>query len=208
MRRGKGWVLKGSGDLLRCCLAIAAWREPVGSDRLPSIGVSLQPAIPRRVAPQQSPPPLHRSPTIVADPGRRIKCAAYLRCHLGCHFYFARRVTFLSCADKSKIVVGRETTRCRKSQFGCYGKLCCFGSSQRLANGKTTIERRAATKGCRIEIAAGARCFGSSRRFQRRPNHHATAAMTSATKAVARYCSKRGLRDLTIFGKVTCRLRC
>jgi hypothetical protein len=32
-----------------------------------SIGVSLQPAIPRRVAPQQSPFPLHRSPSTVAQ---------------------------------------------------------------------------------------------------------------------------------------------
>ena len=37
---------------------------PIGSR---SIGVSLRPAIPRRVAPQQSPLPLHRPPTIVAD---------------------------------------------------------------------------------------------------------------------------------------------
>src|SRR5689334_407027 len=38
--------------------------------RLPgsrSIGGSLQPAIPRRVAPQQSPLPLHQSPTILAQ---------------------------------------------------------------------------------------------------------------------------------------------
>jgi hypothetical protein len=41
-------------------------------DRLPSIGVSLQPAIPRRVAPQQSPLPLHQSPTIIPQiPVRR-----------------------------------------------------------------------------------------------------------------------------------------
>ena len=43
-----------------------------------SIAVSLQPAIPRRVAPQQSPLPLHRSPTIVAQSrsGEAVKCAA------------------------------------------------------------------------------------------------------------------------------------
>jgi hypothetical protein len=34
--------------------------EPASLDRLPSIGVSLQRAIPRRVASQQSPLPLHR----------------------------------------------------------------------------------------------------------------------------------------------------
>src|SRR6516164_8481292 len=70
---------------------------PIGS-RL--IGVSLRPAIPRRVAPQQSPPPLHQSATIVAEPATPIKCEARPhRCHLGCHLYFARRVTFLSSAD-------------------------------------------------------------------------------------------------------------
>ena len=85
-----------------------------------SIAVSLQPAIPRRVAPQQSPLPLHRSPTIVAQSrsGEAVKCAAQPHCKdavqrfavtalsrrahpppMGCHLYFARRVTFLSCAD-------------------------------------------------------------------------------------------------------------
>lgn len=55
----------------RWWLGNAGWREPTSSDRLPSIGVSLQPAIPRRVAPQQSPPPLHRSPTRItqSNPG-------------------------------------------------------------------------------------------------------------------------------------------
>src|ERR1700747_3908147 len=51
--------------LRRWWLGNAGWREPTSSDRLPSIGVSLQPAIPRRVAPQQSPLALHQSPTIV-----------------------------------------------------------------------------------------------------------------------------------------------
>jgi hypothetical protein len=50
-----------------------AWQPPSGGSRpVPIgsrfIGVSLQPAIPRRVAPQQSPLPLHRSPTIVVNP--------------------------------------------------------------------------------------------------------------------------------------------
>jgi hypothetical protein len=48
------------------------WQPPsAGSRPVPigsrSIGVSLQPAIPRRVAPQQSPLPLHRSPSTVAQ---------------------------------------------------------------------------------------------------------------------------------------------
>jgi hypothetical protein len=52
---------------------MADWQSSIGGSRpVPigsrSIGVSLRPAIPRRVAPQQSPPPLHRSPTIVAHP--------------------------------------------------------------------------------------------------------------------------------------------
>jgi len=44
------------------------------------IAVSLQPAIPRRVAPQQSPLPLHQSPIILAQSrsGEAIKCAAQL----------------------------------------------------------------------------------------------------------------------------------
>ena len=51
---------------------MVAWQSPVagaGPFRIGSrsIGVSLQPAIPRRVAPQQSPPPLHQSPTIVTQ---------------------------------------------------------------------------------------------------------------------------------------------
>src|SRR5271166_1467328 len=96
-------------------LATAQWTGsrplPIGSR---SIGVSLQPAIPRRVAPQQSPLPLHQSPTIVTQSrsGEAIKCAARLslpgcspgrarraRRQQGCHFYFAQRVTFLPCAD-------------------------------------------------------------------------------------------------------------
>src|SRR5271165_1320230 len=96
-------------------LATAQWTGsrplPIGSR---SIGVSLQPAIPRRVAPQQSPLPLHQSPTIVTQSrsGQAIKCAARLslpgcspgrarraRRQQGCHFYFAQRVTFLPCAD-------------------------------------------------------------------------------------------------------------
>jgi hypothetical protein len=96
------------------------WQPPSGGSRpVPigsrSIGVSLQPAIPRRVAPQQSPLPLHRSPTIVAhsrssQPGNQMRCSTSLRGRTTgrarpagyqqeCHLYFARRVSFLSCAD-------------------------------------------------------------------------------------------------------------
>src|ERR1700676_945180 len=104
------------------------WQPPSGGSRpVPigsrSIAVSLQPAIPRRVAPQQSPLPLRRSPTIVAQSrsGEAVKCAAHPHCKdavqrfavtslsrrahpppMGCHLYFARRVTFLSCADTAR----------------------------------------------------------------------------------------------------------
>jgi hypothetical protein len=66
------WVFEGSGDLLRCFEEMVAWQPPgAGSRPVPigsrSVGVSLQPAIPRRVAPQQSPLPLRRSPTIAAQ---------------------------------------------------------------------------------------------------------------------------------------------
>jgi hypothetical protein len=93
-----------------------------------SIAVSLQPAIPRRVAPQQSPLPLHRSPTIVAQSrsGEAVKCAAQPHCKdavqrfavtalsrrahpppMGCHLYFARRV---SCADTRAAATRKNTT--------------------------------------------------------------------------------------------------
>src|SRR3954454_20541565 len=51
---------------------------PIGSR---CIGVSLQPAIPRRVAPQQSPLPLHQSPRILAQSqsGEAIKWALNFR---------------------------------------------------------------------------------------------------------------------------------
>jgi hypothetical protein len=83
---------------------------PIGSR---PIGVSLQPAIPRRGAPQQSPLPLHQSLTIIAHSrsSEPIKCAT-AGCSSGrapsrsspkeCHLYFARRVSFLSCADKAE----------------------------------------------------------------------------------------------------------
>jgi hypothetical protein len=104
--------------LRRWWLGNAGWREPTSSDRLPSIGVSLQPAIPRRVAPQQSPLPLHQSPTIIPQiPVRRGNQIARLNrtagiqsrspssrpSPTGCHLYFARRVTFLPCANNGQI---------------------------------------------------------------------------------------------------------
>jgi hypothetical protein len=46
--------------------AVRARQTPCSNLSFPS-RVSLQPAIPRRVAPQQSPLPLHQSPTIIAQ---------------------------------------------------------------------------------------------------------------------------------------------
>jgi len=127
------------------------WQSPSGGSRpVPigslSIGVSLQPAIPRRVAPQQSPSPLHRSPILITHLRfrRSIRCAARpstartqtsLRSHWpmtnigsmpmqsaphgpGCHFYFARQVTFLSCADNAASTRGTEHATSRKQEAG------------------------------------------------------------------------------------------
>jgi hypothetical protein len=113
------WVFQVSGDLPRWLAEVVARHAPSGGSRpVPissqPIGVSLQPAIPRRVAPQHSPLPLHQSPTIVPQiPVRRGNQIARLNLTAGiqsrspsscpsprgCHLYFARRVTFLSCAD-------------------------------------------------------------------------------------------------------------
>src|SRR5271155_2886728 len=76
-RRGQGGFLRDREISPDACRdggsATAGCRSrsvPIGSR---SIGVSLQPAIPRRVAPQQSPLPLRQSPTIVVnlDPARQ-----------------------------------------------------------------------------------------------------------------------------------------
>jgi hypothetical protein len=120
--------------LRRWWLGNAGWREPTSSDRLPSIGVSLQPAIPRRVAPQQSPLPLHQSPTIVAQfrSSEAIKCAAHLHCgrspgrapsspppyrsvistlRAGCHFYLAPTLTL----ERAPSICGHELPKLTNS---------------------------------------------------------------------------------------------
>src|ERR1700724_3379641 len=125
--------------LRRWWLGNAGWREPTSSDRLPSIGVSLQPAIPRRVAPQQSPLPLHQSPTIVpqipvrrGNQNARLNLTAGIQSRspsscpspTGCHLYFARRVTFLSCADKAEARAPCRTSPCTASHtFAVFGRL-------------------------------------------------------------------------------------
>src|SRR5271156_5544810 len=66
---------------------MVAWQPPSAASQPVPIGsrfirVSLQPAIPRRVAPQQSPLPLHQSQTILAQSrsGEAIKSAAQTHC--------------------------------------------------------------------------------------------------------------------------------
>jgi hypothetical protein len=95
-----------------------AWRPPSGGSRpLPvgsrSIGVSLQPAIPRRVAPHQSPLPLHRSPTIVARSrsSEAIKCDAQPR-RMGCVLASAANgVSFLLCTPGVISILRRQRQR-------------------------------------------------------------------------------------------------
>src|SRR6202035_3354430 len=114
-----------------------AWQPPSGGSRpVPigsqSIAVSLQPAIPRRVAPQQSPLPLHQSPTIVpqipvrrGNQNARLNLTAGIQSRspsscpspTGCHLYFARRVTFLSCADIRNIRVFESGGRVETNGF-------------------------------------------------------------------------------------------
>src|SRR5260370_8547193 len=98
-------MLEGDGRL---------WQSPVARSRpvpigSPPIGVSLQPAIPRRVAPQQSSLPLHQSPIIVAQSrsdevikyathltaGMQVLVTLLVPVAMACHLYFPRRVPFL-----------------------------------------------------------------------------------------------------------------
>src|SRR6266481_563448 len=116
MARG---VFEGAGDLPRCVrrgrLATVEWREPASCDRLPvhrsesptgysSAGCS--PAEPASASPVTDIVVQSRS-------SAAIKCAAQLPCRDAvqvapprarrereCHLYFARRVSFLSCADR------------------------------------------------------------------------------------------------------------
>jgi hypothetical protein len=86
----------------------AEWREPASSDRLPvhrsesptgysSAGCSpAEPASASPVTDNNSSIPIRRLAVIPYRAGRA-------RRQPGCHLYFARRVTFLSCADKLRV---------------------------------------------------------------------------------------------------------
>jgi hypothetical protein len=171
--------------LRRWWLGNAGWREPTSSDRLPSIGVSLQPAIPRRVAPQQSPLPLHQSPTIVpqipvrrGNQNARLNLTARLQSRSpsscpsprGCHLYFARRVTFLSCADMrrfstfsvSSVVAGLLESRRRP--FWKVGAGLATSCEPRRTSGtgrespsEPVLKRMSCTTKCRLRFLAAAR---------------------------------------------------
>jgi hypothetical protein len=112
-------------------LAAAEWREPASSDRLSVHRSESQPAIPRRVAPQQSPLPLHQSPTIVAQsrPARQSNASLNLTArmppafgcdacraghvrrqrgvistlHAGCHFYLAPTNSVIAIRDDTPL---------------------------------------------------------------------------------------------------------
>src|ERR1700751_6003125 len=131
---------------------------PIGSR---SIGVSLQPAIPRRVAPQQSPLPLHQSPTIVPQtPLRRgnqkarlnltarIQSRAPASCPSprGCHLYFAHSVSFLSCADtqcRRQIKMPPLCQLERRSPEVCGGKVVWRTSDDELSRLEERTTREA-----------------------------------------------------------------
>jgi hypothetical protein len=74
---------------------------PVGSR---SIGVRLQPAIPRRVASQQSPLPLHQSPTIVAQS----QCGVWLRSSVALVVSAPNGVSSLLCAPGVISILRRQ----------------------------------------------------------------------------------------------------
>src|SRR5262249_39950913 len=75
-------------------------------------------------------------------------------------------------------------------------KYCWSGSLLRLAKGSTTIDRRGATSGCGIDMAAGAVDIGVAeavawsagfpareKKIGAGQNHHATQTMTNAAAA-------------------------
>jgi hypothetical protein len=104
--------------------ATAEWREPTSSDQLPihrsesptgysSAGCS--PAEPASASPgtdNSSPNPIQlanqmRCSTSLRDAGKLTLLVPLPSARGGCHLYFARRVTFLSCADIIKHITQR-----------------------------------------------------------------------------------------------------
>jgi hypothetical protein len=98
--------------------ATAEWREPTSSDQLPihrsesptgysSAGCSpAQPASASPVTDNSTPNPIQlanqmRCSTSLRDAGKLTLLVPLPSARAGCHLYFARRVTFLSCTDMS-----------------------------------------------------------------------------------------------------------
>jgi hypothetical protein len=71
--------LRVSAAAIRCCPMIGGTKSsrPAISSAL---AAAISPPIPQGVAPQQSPPPFHRPPAIVADPGRALNALAQPHC--------------------------------------------------------------------------------------------------------------------------------
>src|SRR5436190_11234283 len=93
------------------------------------------------------------------------------------------------------MLVSRDRSVVRSSLIPS-AKYCWSGSLLRLANGSTTIDRRGATAGCAIEVAAGAvgisvevgvawsaGFIAPKRNIAVGQNHHATQTMTSPAAA-------------------------
>jgi hypothetical protein len=130
---------------------MVAWQPPrAGSRPVPigsqSIGVSLQPAIPRRVAPQQSPsasPVTDNTSSIPIRRGNQMRCSTSLQgCSSGpcpafgwgararvrrqreCHLYFARRVSFYLAylAPTASACASLSVTQDVENDYGLDGK--------------------------------------------------------------------------------------
>ena len=181
-------------------MATAERREAASSDRLPSIGVSLQPAIPRRVAPQQSPPPLHRSPIEYLRLFRRCRSGARsatpfersqpARSAFGLHAVSRRScrpptgVSSLLCAPGDICILRRQRRALTLEQGFCGKKprmsegsdtaLPCAGSIGRAATStrSTTSLNPRATR-CPAADAQRDAAPRSQRSGPRRPAHRA-----------------------------------
>src|SRR5262245_56561845 len=64
-------------------------------------------------------------------------------------------------------------------------KYCRSGSLLRLANGSTTIDKRGATRGCAMEVAAATAAGGVEEDLVAGQNHQVTTAITSTVATAA-----------------------
>jgi hypothetical protein len=113
-----------------------AWRPPSGGSR--SVGVSLQPAIP-----QQSPLPLHQSPTIVAQS----QCGVWLRSSVALIVSAPNGVSSLLCAPGDISILRRHFSEASAAGSHRFGRLAAkprltSSSSTALAIGERTSSGR------------------------------------------------------------------